>query len=326
MRKVIMDVDTGSDDAVAILCAVLSGELDVVGICTECLLPIEVTTANTLKVLHLLGSDIPVYRGAHQAMVQNLNPLRERKKVFNQPMIVDGKEVRMHMPFDLPLGDERPQEKDAASFFVDYLRNTQEKVTIILTAPMTNLALALLMEPSIVNKIEELVIMGGGYEMSNVTLCAESNVFRDPEAAQRVLNCGAKVTLLPLDATHSASLNLAHQLRIKALGNPFSDFTVSLMESRRSVYDKSQPLSDETGSLVPLHDVLCVAYLLHPEILTLVRECYCQVNCNDGPADGQTIVDNRFYTAPPNVRMALKADREVLADFLVETLGKGGKA
>ena len=326
MRKVILDVDTGSDDAVAILCAVLSGELDVVGICTECLLPIQVTTENTLKVLHLLGSKIPVYRGSHQAMVQNLNPLRKRKKVFNQPMIVDGKEVRMHMPFDLPLGEERPQEKDAASFYVDYLRSSQEKVTIVLTGPMTNLALALLMEPSIVDNIEELVIMGGGYQMSNVTLCAESNVFRDPEAAQRVLHCGVRITLLPLDATHSASLNLAHQRRIQALGNPFSDFTVSLMESRRAVYDKSQPLSDETGSLVPLHDVICVAYLLHPEVLTEIRDCHCQVSCSDGPADGQTIIDNRFYTAPSNIRLALKADREILADFLVETRGKGGKA
>jgi len=98
MRKVIMDVDTGSDDAVAILCAVLSGQLDVVGICTECLLPIQVTTDNTLKVLHLLGSKIPVYRGSHQAMVQNLNPLRKRKKVFNQPMVVDGKEVLFNAP------------------------------------------------------------------------------------------------------------------------------------------------------------------------------------------------------------------------------------
>ena len=326
MIKIIMDVDTGSDDAVAILCAVLSGELEVVGICTECLLPIEVTTENTLKVLHLLGSHIPVYRGAHQAMVRNLNPLRRRKMVFNQPMVVDGKEVRMHMPFDLPLGEDRPQAKDAASFYVDFFRSAQEKVTIILTGPMTNLALALLMEPSIVDNIQELVIMGGGYQMSNLTSCAESNVFRDPEAAQRVLSCGAKITLLPLDATHSASLTLAHQRRIQALGNPFSDFTVSLMESRRAVYDKSQPLSDDTGSLVPLHDVLCVTYLLRPQVLTQVRECHCQVSCNDGPADGQTIVDNRFYTAPPNVRMALQADREVLADFLVETLGKGGKA
>lgn len=325
MKKIILDVDTGSDDAVAILCAALSEELEVVGICTECLLPIEVTTANTLKVLNLLGKRIPVYRGAHQAMVRNLSPLRRRRMVFNQPIITDGKEVRMHMPFDLPLGDQREEEKDAASFYADYLHHSGEKVTIVLTAPMTNLALALLMEPKIVDNIEELVIMGGGYQAANVSPYAESNIFRDPEAAQRVLNCGAKITLLPLDATHAAALSLSQQQRIKALGNPFATFTSELMASRRIVYDSSQPLKEAGESLVPLHDALCIAYLLRPQVLTRVRECRCEVSCGPGPADGTLLVDERATPAEPNVRMALDADREIFGEFLVETLGRGGR-
>lgn len=325
MRKVILDVDTGSDDAVAILCAVLSKKLEVVGVCTECLLPIEVTTVNTLKVLQLLGQRIPVYRGAHQAMVRNLSPLRKRQMVFNRPVTVEGREIRMHMPFDLPLGDQRQEEKDAASFYVDYLRQCVEKVTIVLTGPMTNLALALLMEPGIVEHIEELVIMGGGYHSANVSPYAESNFFRDPEAAQRVLSCGAQITLLPLDATHAAALTPAQQSRFESLGNPFYAFVAELMSARRAVYDRTQPLKKAGESLVPLHDALCIAYLLCPQVLTPMRSCFCAVSCGPGPADGALMVDERACPAAPNVRMALGADREIFGDFLVETLGRGNQ-
>ena len=324
-RAVILDMDIGSDDAIAIMMAILSGEFDILGICTEVILPIETTTENALKVLNLLQMRVPVYRGACCAMVKTLSPLRRRNMIYNRPIQVNGKKIRMHMPFNLPLGDFCEEKEDAASFYVRCLSEAEHQVTIVMSGPMTNLGIALTMAPEIVKKIKEIVIMGGGYLQSNVTSCAESNVFRDPEAAQKVLRSGAKITMLTLDATHAASFSEKDRNRIFALGNPAAAFTAKLIDERRLVYDATQPLKDGNESLVPIHDALCIAYLLCPKVLTQVRECRCEVDCSDGIADGQTIVDNRYFTKPYNVFMALNADRELFCDILCKTLAKWGE-
>ena len=206
-RKVILDVDTGSDDAVAIMLAACAPELEVLGICSVAgNLPIDNTTENTLRVVQMLGMDIPVYRGASGPLVAGLNPLRQGMAPTKKPDIVesDGEMVQMHNEYlDLPAATIKTQDLPAAMFIVDTVRKSKEKVTLLPVGPLTNIALALKLDPTIVNNIDEIIIMGGGHAVFNTTSAAEFNIWFDPEAAEIVLQSGANITLLPLDATHA---------------------------------------------------------------------------------------------------------------------------
>lgn len=316
MRKLIMDVDTGSDDAIAIMLALLSDSFDVAAICTTALLPIYDVTENTLKVLHLIRKNVPVYMGAPCAMVKTLSPLRMRGARLNQSIEINGKTLAMHNVFELDRGDMQPEKRDAVSFYLDALSDAEDEITIVATAPLTNLALALTADRSIARNIKELVIMGGGYIQSNVTSRAESNFWRDPEAAQKVLSCGANITLLPLDATHSAAFTTRERDRIASIPTPAARFATRLINERMMVYTQKQPLAAEP--LAPLHDALCIAYLLRPEVILESRFCHCEVDCSDGAAQGGLIVDNRAFTEKPNVTLAMKADGVLLCDLLCE--------
>jgi len=322
-RKLIMDCDTGSDDAIAILTAILSNKFDILGICTAPLLPIEETTKNTLKILNLLKSEIPVYRGVSCPLVKTLSPIRRSRMVFNQPINIDGKQIRMHMPFDLREGNQKEEKKDAASFYVETLKNTKERITIMISGPCSNLAMALNMNPTIVNNIEEIVIMGGGYLISNISPAAESNFFRDPEAAQIVLNCEAKITLMPLDATHEASFSQIDIEKLRIKNNPIADFVYRTISERADVYHKTQPISSENGLLEPVHDALCIAYMVDPEIVTEFKTCRADVECSDSIADGKLNIDNRFYHANDNIKMALHTDRKKFVEFVIQMISKG---
>ena len=243
-RAVILDMDIGSDDAIAIMMAILSGEFDILGICTEVILPIETTTENALKVLNLLQMRVPVYRGACCAMVKTLSPLRRRNMIYNRPIQVNGKKIRMHMPFNLPLGDFCEEKEDAASFYVRCLSEAEHQVTIVMSGPMTNLGIALTMAPEIVKKIKEIVIME--VDISNPTLpAAQSQMYSEiPKLHKKYCVARAKITMLTLDATHAASFSEKDRNRIFALGNPAAAFTAKLIDERRLVYDATQPLKD----------------------------------------------------------------------------------
>lgn len=324
-RKLILDHDTGTDDAIAIITAFLGKKFDILGICTSPLLPIEKVTENTLGVLELIGANCEVYQGVSTPLVKLLSPIREKRMIFNKPMIVDGKKVMMHRPFDLPIGSRKKNELDAASFYVQSLKNTKEKITVVITGLCSNLALALTMDDSIKENIEEIVIMGGGYLVSNITKAAESNFFRDPEAAQIVLNSGCKITLMPLDATHQASFSLKDTNRLRGLNTSVSDFVCSIIDERYLVYKTTQPIESDDGYLVPLHDVLCIAYLVDPCIIEEFRECHCDVECSDGVCDGKMNVDNRAFADKANVNLALKVNREKFVQFIYDSINSWRK-
>ena len=207
--KVILDVDTGSDDAVAIMAAALSPEIELAAICTVWgNQPVDNTTDNTLRLVDAMGLQVPVYKGCATAMVKYLTQdYVENKK--REPVMYNGKPFVMHSEhLDLPEAKSVPQALPAACFYVDYLRKTQEKVTLIPVGPLTNLGLALRIAPDIVEKIDQIVVMGGGSKITNCNPWSESNIWHDPEAAQIVANCGAKVVWVPLDATHRACITL----------------------------------------------------------------------------------------------------------------------
>lgn len=323
MKKVILDVDTGSDDAVAIMMAALSPEIDLAAICTVWgNQPVENTTDNTLRLVDSMGLKVPVYKGCDTAMVKYLThdyvENKERPAVMHE-----GKAVVMHSEhLDLPEATSRPQDMPAACFYVDYLRKATEKITLIPVGPLTNLGLALRIAPDIVEKIEQIVVMGGGSKITNCNAWSESNIWHDPEAAQIVANCGAKVVWVPLDATHRACITMDDCRRFRKIGTFSANFAAEQCEQRIIVHNAQQPL--EIPDAAAVHDALCVAYVIDPTVITDLRHCHVEIGLA-GYGEGQTIVDQRAYPLEKNGYFAYDADRFQFVDMLCECFQREGK-
>ncbi len=316
-KKVILDVDTGSDDAVAIMTALGCEELDVVGIC--CVwgnLDVEDTTENTLRLVSALGKSTPVYKGAPTAIAKYLE--RAVKEEL-QPIYRNGKEYRIH--YKRLEGLENPTDKkaestDAVSFYIDYLKKTKEKVTVITVGPMTNIGLALSAVPSISENIEELIIMGGTDKLGNVSQCAEVNIWHDPEAAQIALNSGVPITFVSLDATHSAALTLNDANELKGLGTFSGKFTARIIE-QRTEYDGAV-VGKELDS-TPVHDSLAVCAAIDSSVITEYEMCNVKVALS-GLAEGRTIIDRRSVPEKANCKFAMKASHEKYMEMLKKYL------
>ena len=228
----------------------------------------------------------------------------------------EGNKIHIHQElFDLPKAKRGIEEMSAPQFYVDYLNRVKEKITIVAVGPLTNLALALVIDPGIVKNIEEIVIMGGGCNITNATLAAEFNIYDDPEAAQRVLHCGARITMVPLDATHTAYITQEDADELRKIGNKPAVFAADLIDLRIRVHDYAQPL--EVKHSCALHDPLCIAYLIDPEVLKDVRYCNVEVSLS-GLTEGQTCVDQRAIQENRNVYFAFGGDHERFANILKE--------
>ncbi len=316
-RKVILDVDTGSDDACAILLAYLRPEIDLVAVCTvKGNQPIENTTENTLRVRDLLKADFPVYRGCSGSLVKTTVYPRIQRTQNADAIDANGEKVHIHTPL-LPLPESTRKEEDipAPIFYVNYLMNAKEPVTLVPVGPLTNLAVALTIEPEIVKNIEEIVIMGGGWNITNATIASEFNIYDDPEAAQKVLHCGAKITMVPLDATHTAYISQEDSDELKRINTPASLFAASQLDLRILVHDQAQPL--EVPHTCALHDPLCIAYLIDPDVLQDVKFCNVEVSLG-GVTEGQTVVDQRAIQENRNVHFAFRGDHEKFAKIFID--------
>lgn len=316
-RKVILDVDTGSDDACAVMLASLHKDIDLIAVCTvKGNQPLKYTNENTLRIRQLLGADFPVYKGCATGLVSELIvpkvPRAKNVEAFDE----NGNLIHFHKElFDLPEAVRKEEDMPAPLFYVDYLRKTKEPVTLVAVGPLTNLAVALLIDPDIVKNIEEIVIMGGGHHITNVTMAAEFNIYDDPEAAQRVLHCGAKITIVPLDATHSAYIGRDTSRKLREINTPASLFAADLIDVRILVHNQCQPL--EVSDTCALHDPLCIAYLIDPDVLQDVFFCNVEVS-TAGLTVGQTVVDNRALQENRNVHFAYRGDPEKFAKILIE--------
>lgn len=321
-EKIILDVDTGSDDAVAIMTAVLSPEIEVAAICSVAgNKSIEKTTENTLRVVQMLGSEVPVYRGCAEPLVKLLQKERVPLQVPNTRLVVDGQEVQMHADYlDLPPAEIQAQEMPAPVFYLNTLRRAPEPITLVAVGPLTNLAAALMLDPAIAENIKQIVVMGGGYHVTNASPTAEFNIWYDPEAAQRVLNSGAKVVFVPLDATHKACVSKRDCAKLRELGTQAGTFAAELIEQRILLHNAFQPL--EIPDAAAVHDALAVCYLVDPSVLRDVRQVHCAVGFS-GLAEGQTIIDSRFITEKENCAFAFSADRERFVALLNAILALG---
>lgn len=323
-RKLILDVDTGSDDALALMSAVLHDDLfEVIGVCSVSgNRDIENTTENTLRVLQLLHrEDIPVIAGASRPLIAKLDHTRS----INQQLEVkdeNGEIITYHAEY-LPLPASRNKALEnahAATWLIDTLLSSKQKITLVLTGPLTNFALAYRIAPEIVEHIEEIVIMGGGKNQTNSTSASEFNIFFDPEAAFITLSVGSKVpvTLMMLDATHQAYLTYEDATRLRKLNNAVGDFAAIETESRIKAYNLLQPLYK--ADIAPIHDALCIMYLIDPTVITRKDFHHVDVICG-GIANGETLIDNRkASTAVKNVNVCYSTDSDKFREMLVSSL------
>jgi inosine-uridine nucleoside N-ribohydrolase len=310
--KVIIDCDTGSDDAVAIMAAALHPALELVAVTTvNGNVPLENTTDNTLRVLDAIDSRIPVHPGAPRPLVRSDFPIP--RDVLNA-----GREEFQKRRLDLPDPVSLPSEMGAVEAITrHYLSAAGPETVLVAVGPLTNVAAALAAEPRLAARIPRLVIMGGARGWGNVTAAAEFNFWVDPEAAAAVLSAGiADVLIVPLDATHDASLSRAHCARFEAIGTPGALATAALVRQRIATYPGSE---HDSLDAAPVHDALCIAALVRPDVITHEVSAATTVETGGAHSVGALVIDDRTWsTGQHNARVALRADSEIFAAVLEE--------
>jgi inosine-uridine nucleoside N-ribohydrolase len=312
-RKLILDVDTGTDDAIALMLAALHPELELIAATTvNGNSPVEACTDNTLRVFDLLGVDVPVFQGAATPFLRDDFPI---------PRAVLHAGGSMH-PRELPIPAPRStaQAQGAVEFLVDTYMAATDPITLVAVGPLTNLALAFRLEPRIVERIPRVVVMGGAHESGNTTPAAEFNVWVDPDAARVVFRAGLReLTLVPLDATHRALVTTDDCARLRATGTPAADAAATLIEGRIAAYADIQPLDGPASA--PVHDALCIAYLVDPTVVT-GRWVHVDVETRGELTLGRTVIDTTdWFDQEPNAFVAFDADAARFVDLLVSVLG-----
>ena len=313
-RKLILDVDTGTDDAVAILFAALHPDLELVGVTTvNGNVPVEHCTDNSLRVLDLIGrGDVPVHEGLSRPIVRRGFPAAKRFEP-DSPLSMHG--------LSLPLPAARTPKRDggAVEFLLETLRATPDEITLVPVGPLSNLAAVLAIDPGIVDAVPEVVIMGGGHHVGNETPSAEFNIWADPEAAEMVLAAGFRsVTLVPLDATHQALLTRQDCDDLAALGTPAVAAAAELIGRRVDAYTAGRGVA--TADAAPVHDAVCTAYLVDPTVIS-TRALHVSVETQGRYTVGRTVMDTRTgSTQPTNCSVAFGADRALFVRLLQHAL------
>jgi inosine-uridine nucleoside N-ribohydrolase len=305
---IILDCDPGHDDAIAILLAVASPELELVAITTVSgNQTLDKTTANALKVLELAGrSDIPVFAGADKPFIR----ARDVAAHVHGESGLDGP--------DLPAPSAQARDQHAVDFIAEELRRRGGKLTLVATGPLTNIGLLCSLHPDA--RPERLVVMGGAIGEGNRTPAAEFNIWADPEAAQRVFVERFDTTMVGLDVTHRALITDAHTERMRGAGN-VGKVVAELMDFYARFHKARYP--DLDGS--PMHDPVCIAHVIDPTLME-VRDAFIDVDCSTGPSWGRTNVDwrGREHFGEPNAKVGLEIDGERFAELVVSRISSFG--
>jgi purine nucleosidase len=307
-RSIIIDTDPGQDDAVAILLALASPELRVLGItCVAGNVPLALTQKNARIVCELARRpDIPVFAGCDRPLTR---PLVTAEHVHGKTGL-DG--ITLPDP-TMPL-----QPRHAVDFLIDTLRaEPPGTVTLCPLGPLTNIATALTRAPDIAPRIAEIVLMGGGYfEGGNITPAAEFNIYVDPEAADIVFRAGIPLTVMPLDVTHKALTSRAWVERMRALGTPVARAVASWTDFFER-FDTAKYGSEGA----PLHDPCVIAYLVKPELFH-GRHVNVMIETKGEFTLGATVADWwRVSGREPNAMFMGGVDREGFFGLLTERVG-----
>ena len=308
-QAIVIDTDPGQDDAIAILLALASPELEVLAISTVAgNVPLALTSRNARMVCELAGRpDLPVHAGADRPL---LRPLVTAEHVHGKTGL-DG--------YELP----EPAMPLQAEHSVDLIiRSVMERpagsVTLCPLGPLTNIALALQKEPALAQRIGRIVLMGGGcFEGGNITPAAEFNCYVDPHAAAVVFGSGVPITMVPLDCTHQALTSPARIAAIRALGGRIGPAVAGWLAFAER-FDE-QKYGQQGG---PLHDPCVIAWLIRPELFR-GRTCNVEIETQSPLTLGMSVIDWWGVTERPRNALVLgEVDAQGLFDLITERLGR----
>jgi pyrimidine-specific ribonucleoside hydrolase len=303
---ILIDCDPGHDDAIALLLALASPELELLGVTTVAgNVGLDKTTPNALRVLELAQrSEVPVAAGFARPLYR---PLQIAANVHGESGL-DGP--------TLPTPKSSPATEHAVDFLAKKIAASSEPVTLVPVGPLTNIAVLLNSYPEIGSQIRRIVLMGGAIATGNVTPAAEFNIYVDPEAAHRVFHSGLPITMMGLDVTHKALLDSGHADQLRD-GGAVGKFVAELLD----FFLVNHPRHYQSRGGVPIHDALAVAHLIWPELVETV-DCHVTVETQSDLCRGRTVVDRWHVTGQtPNATVGVDLDGETFAANLLERLG-----
>lgn len=312
-QKVIIDTDPGVDDAAAIFYALASPELQVLALTTVFGNgTVEESTRNALIILEAASrSDIPVYQGVGKPILRPPTLAHE----------VHGSNALGGLEFPNP--KKAMERENAVCELVKRVMATPGEITLLAIGPLTNVALALSIEPRLATALKELVLMGGAVHVhGNSSEVASANLYNDPEAADIVYSSGAPVVQVGLNVCRGTFIMPEHFERIEKAGTPTCALLTKVTPALRRYYQS------ETGEKRPegafsYNDVPAIAYVLHPELFE-AKPYSVRISTRDELTRGQTVADVvGYFKRPPNARVLMNVDREKLVqDFLARVTAK----
>lgn len=312
-RKIILDCDPGHDDAIAMLLAHASPEIELLAVTTVGgNQTLSKVTRNAQSVATVIGMhDVPIARGADRPLVRT----QEVAGTIHGDSGMEGPRVREITT------EVSPQH--AVQLIIDtVMAHEPGEVTLVPTGPLTNIALAARLEPRIVERVREVVLMGGGYHTGNWSAVAEFNIKVDPEAAQIVFSAGWPLTMVGLDLTHQALATPEVAERIRSVGTTPAEFVLDLFEFFGKAYKENQDFDSP-----PVHDPCAVAYLIDPQVMT-TRRVPLSVELAGTQTLGMTVADFRGpepSAADCPTQVAMKLDFDRFWDLVVDALVRIGE-
>ncbi len=312
-RKMILDLDTGVDDALAIAYALADPEVDIIGIVSSYgnnLL--DVCAENSLKLLELLGhTDIPVFKGLpHSCTTDHFDVMQVSKDIHGDNGIGD---------VELPAPSRALEEQPGVDFYIEAAHKYGKDLIIIPTGPMTNLAAALKKDPEIADLIGNVTFMGGALTVEgNVTPVAEANINQDPKAADEVMKSNLPLTMVGLDVTLRTLLTKNETKQWRELGTASGKVFADITDFYIDAYYNLD--IDKRGCA--LHDPLAVGVGIDPSFVSTIS-LFMKVVYQEGPYYGRTIGDNAKLNDPnPNVKVAVNVDKERYLKAFMDRLNK----
>ncbi|MFH8410070.1 nucleoside hydrolase [Streptomyces sp. NPDC018019] len=309
-RKIILDCDPGHDDAIAMLLAHGNPDIDLVAVTTVVgNQTLEKVTRNALSVARIAGiTGVPFAAGCPRPLVRTI----ENAPEIHGDTGLDGP--------DLPEPNIDLDRRHAVDLIIDTVMSHEPgEITIVPTAGLTNIAMAVRKEPRIAERVREVVLMGGGYHEGNWSAVAEFNIVIDPHAAHIVFNERWPVTMVGLDLTHQALATPEVTKKIAAVGTRPAGFVLELLDFFRDAYRENQGFE-----YPPVHDPCAVAYVIDPDVMT-VRKAPVDIELTGGLTMGMTVTDFR-WPIPEDCRtqVAVRLDHERFWNLVVDALERIG--
>lgn len=303
-RKIILDVDTGHDDAVAIMMAARNPAIELLGITvTAGNQYLDKTLKNTLNLCSALSIGAPVYAGMTKPLLCHL---------------VTASRIHGESGFDGPVFGpcrKEPSAGHAVNFIIDtVMKSAPGEITVVAVGPLSNIAMALSLEPALAGRVREIVIMGGSITGGNVTPSAEFNIHADPEAASIVFQSGAPIVMIGLDVTTKVLLTHERYEKLASIPGPAAEVFAASMKNYIAACEKY------IGECPGMHDPCCVAYVVDPSMFT-TKLLNVEIECGGLHTHGRTVVDMTGVTGlKPNASVALTVDAARFWAMLEEEL------